>query len=351
MPTIQKLLAAGACVVLVSHLGRPKGGPNPKYSLAPVAKRLSELLGQPIALAPDCVGDDVERLVSELAPGSALLLENVRFHPEEEKNDAAFAAQLGRFADVYVNDAFGTAHRAHASTEGVARVLKQQGKPAVAGYLMKKELDYLGNALENPVRPFVAILGGVKVKDKIPVIESLLPKVDKLLIGGAMAYTFYKAAGHEIGKSVLDETSLDFCRDVVANAKGKIDLPIDTVVAESFDNNANRKTVSVDDIPAQFQGMDIGPKTIDRFSNTIKSAKTVVWNGPMGVFEMPNFAIGTQSIARALAAATAAGAITIVGGGDLAAAVEQLGFADLMSHISTGGGASLVPGGKSTARS
>jgi phosphoglycerate kinase len=341
LPTIQALIKKGGRVVLASHLGRPKGGPNPKYSLKPVAERLAELLGQPVTLAPDCVGPEVESLVSALKNGQVLLLENVRFHAEEEKNDSAFATELALLADVYVDDAFGTSHRAHASTEGVPSILKRQGKPALAGYLLKKELDYLGNALENPKRPFVAILGGAKVKDKIAVIEALLPKVDKLIIGGGMAYTFYKAQGLEIGQSLLDENSLEFTRRVLKEADGKIELPTDCVIGKEFSNDTERRTVKVTEIPADFQGLDIGPETIVRFSDITKNAKTVLWNGPMGVFEFSNFAAGTRAIAEAMKQATAAGATTIVGGGDSAAAVEQLGYADSITHISTGGGASL----------
>jgi phosphoglycerate kinase len=341
LPTIKKLTMEKAKVVLASHLGRPKGGPNPKYSLAPVAERLASLLGQPVTLAPDSVGQEVTSLVDALLPGEVLLLENVRFHPEEEKNDSDYAKELASLADVYVDDAFGTAHRAHASTEGVPSVLKSEGKPAVAGYLLKKELDYLGSALDQPKRAFVAILGGAKVKDKIAVIEALLPKVDKLIIGGGMAYTFYKANGLEIGQSLLDESSLDFCRRVLVEGHGKIELPNDCMVGKDFSNDTERKVVDVAEMPADFQGLDIGPKTIERFTTIIKNAQTILWNGPMGVFEFSNFATGTRAIAEAMAEATKAGATTIVGGGDSAAAVEQLGFAEDMTHISTGGGASL----------
>jgi phosphoglycerate kinase len=271
------------------------------------------------------------------------MLENLRFSPREEANDATMSFELAALADVYVNDAFGAAHRAHASTAGVAEVMTDAtvGKPAVAGFLMRKELDFLGRALASPERPFVAILGGAKVKDKIPVIENLLPKVDKLIIGGGMAYSFYKANGLEIGQSLLDEGSLDFCRRVLTEGHGKIELPNDCVVAREFDNDAERRVVKVGEIPPDFQGMDIGPETAARFAAVIGGAKTVVWNGPMGVFEMPHFAAGTRAVAEALARATEAGATTIVGGGDSAAAVEQMGFGERMSHISTGGGASL----------
>jgi phosphoglycerate kinase len=341
LPTIKALISKGARVILASHLGRPKGGPNPKYTLAPVAARLSALLGQSIAFADESVGEEVEGLAAALKNGQVLLLENVRFHPEEEKNGAEYAAQLAKLADIYVDDAFGTSHRAHASTEGVPSILKSQGKPAVAGYLLKKELDYLGSALDEPKRPFVAILGGAKVKDKIAVIEALLPKVDKLIIVGGMAYTFYKGQGLEIGQSLLDENSLDFTRRILIEGKGKIELPSDSVVGKDFSNDTESKTVKIGNIPADFQGLDIGPETIERFTAIIKTAKTVLWNGPAGVFEFPNFAVGTRAIAEALKEATEAGATTIVGGGDSAAAVEQLGFADSITHISTGGGASL----------
>ena len=338
LPTLEYLIKQGAKVVLASHLGRPKGGPAPKYSLAPVAARLSELLGKPVPLAPDSVGDAVAAQVNTLKNGDVLLLENVRFYPEEEANDPAFAQKLASLADVYVNDAFGTAHRAHASTEGVAHHL-----PAVAGYLLKKELDYLGSNVDNPKRPFVAILGGVKVKDKIPVIESLLPKVDTLIICGAMAYTFFKAKGYEIGKSLLDTGSLAFAQRVLAETGDKLMLPVDVTIADGnpFDGHPDAlKTdvVAVDKIPADWEGVDIGPVTVKAFSVVIGGAATVIWNGPAGIFEFDRFAAGTRGIAQALADSHA---VTIVGGGDLAAAVEKLGFADRMTHISTGGGASL----------
>ena len=340
LPTIRALVARGARTILVSHLGRPKGKPEDaaKYTMRPVAERLSGLLGQTVALAPDCVGEEVERLAAGLTDGQVLLLENVRFHPEEEKNDAAFAAQLARLADLYVNDAFGTAHRAHASTEGVAHLL-----PAVAGYLMQKELEYLGSALADPKRPFVALLGGAKVKDKISVIDNLLGKVDRLIIGGGMAYTFLKSQGLEIGDSLLDEGSLDFCRDAMQRAGDRLLLPTDVVVADAnpFEvgpDAVQSKTVPVNAIPVGWQGVDIGPETRKRFADAVQGAGTVVWNGPMGIFEFARFAEGTRSMAAALAES---GATTIVGGGDSAAAVEELGFADRITHISTGGGASL----------
>jgi len=340
LPTIQYLLRQGAKTILVSHLGRPKGKPEDKerFTLKPVAERLSELLGKPVPLAPDCVGPEVEKMVQAMKDGDVLLLENVRFHPEEEKNDPEFAKQLAALAEVYVNDAFGTAHRAHASTEGVTKYL-----PGVAGYLMQREIEYLGGALANPKRPFIAVLGGAKVKDKIPVIENLVSKVDRLLIGGGMAYTFLKAQGKEIGQSLLDADSLDFCREMLAKAGDKILLPVDVVVAdgnpfEKGPDGVQTRVVSVDAIPADWQGVDIGPETQRRFAEAVKGAGTVVWNGPMGIFEFERFAVGTRAMAQAL---VDSGAVTIVGGGDSAAAVEQLGFAEKMTHISTGGGASL----------
>ena len=338
LPTLQYLVGKGARVILASHLGRPKGGPTPKFSLAPVAERLAQLLGQPVPLAPDSVGPEVQTLVDGLQDGDVLLLENVRFYPEEEKNDPEYAAKLAALAEVYVNDAFGTAHRAHASTEGVAHHL-----PAVAGFLLKKELDYLGSTVENPERPFVAILGGAKVKDKIPVIESLLPKVDTLIVVGGMAYTFFKAQGLEIGKSLLDTNSLDFVQKVQAEAGDKLMLPVDVVVTDGnpFDGgeaDLNTKVVSVREIPADWEGADIGPATLKAITAVLQGAKTVIWNGPAGIFEFAKFAEGTKGIAQALADSSAT---TIVGGGDSAAAVEKLGFADQMTHISTGGGASL----------
>ena len=338
LPTIEYLIDHNARVVLASHLGRPKGGPTPKYSLAPVAERLSQLLGKPVPLAPDSVGPEVTALVNGLGDGDALLLENVRFYPEEEKNDPAYAEKLASLADLYVNDAFGTAHRAHASTEGVAHHL-----PAVAGYLMKKELDYLGSNVDNPVRPFVAILGGAKVKDKISVIEALLPKVDTLIIVGGMAYTFFKAQGLKIGHSLLDSTSLDFAKRLQDENGSKLMLPVDVMVADGnpFDVDASTlhtKVVPVGEIPADWEGVDIGPVTVKAVAAVLQGAKTVIWNGPAGIFEFDQFAAGTKGIAQALADSTAT---TIVGGGDSAAAVEKLGFAEQMTHISTGGGASL----------
>lgn len=341
LPTINYLLEKGAAVILMSHLGRPKGKIAPKYSVAPAATRLGELISKPVTLVSATETDPlgIEEAKGQTAPGTVVMLENTRFTDGEEGNDPTLSAQLATLADVYVNDAFGAAHRAHASTEGVAHVVKNAGKPAVGGYLMQKELDFLGKAIADPARPFVAILGGAKVKDKIPVIESLLPKVDTLIVGGGMAYTFYKAAGHEIGKSLLDETSLEFCASLLCD--DKIVLPQDCVVAPAFSNDAPATTVKVSEIPADQEGLDIGPASVAAFAEIIKGAKTVIWNGPMGVFEMSNFAHGTAGVAQALAEATALGATTIIGGGDSAAAAEQLGFADKITHISTGGGASL----------
>ncbi|MGE5599349.1 MAG: phosphoglycerate kinase [Bacteroidota bacterium] len=337
LPTIKYLCEQGAKVILASHFGRPKGGPNPKYSLAPVAKRLGELLGRSAAMAEDCVGPAVQAAVDALAPGDVLLLENVRFHPEEEKNDREFAKKLASLADLYVNDAFGTAHRAHASTAGVAEFLR----PAAAGFLMQKEIEIMGKAISRPERPFVAILGGAKVKDKIGVITNLLEKVDTLIIGGGMAYTFLKAKGCEIGRSLLDAENVSFAAQMMQTAASKgvrLLLPVDTVVTDDLKNPTMSKIVPSDRIPADLEGVDIGPDTIKLFAAAIKGAKTVVWNGPMGVFEVPRFAAGTKAVAQAMAES---GAVTIVGGGDSAAAVEQMGFADRMTHISTGGGASL----------
>ena len=334
LPTIQYLIDNGAKVILMSHLGRPKGGPDPKYSLAPAAKRLGELLGQPVGMAPDCIGDEVEKRVAALQPGDVLLLENVRFHAEEEQNDAAFAQQLARLGDVYVNDAFGSAHRAHASTEAVARRLPA----AVAGFLMEAEIDSLGRALEAPERPFVAILGGAKISDKVKVIEHLLSKVDRLLIGGGMANTFLKAKGCEMGASLVEDAALDTARHLMASAGDKLMLPVDLVIADKFDPAAGWQHVASGRVTSGWRAMDISLKTVALFSAEIVKAKTIVWNGPMGVFEFPRFARGTNAIAQAVAAS---GATSIVGGGDSVAAVQQAGVADRISHLSTGGGASL----------
>ena len=336
LPTIKYLLEHKAAVILCSHLGRPKGEFNMKYSLAPVAKRLSEKLGFEVKLAKDVIGPDAKKLAAEVKPGQAVLLENVRFHAEEEKNDPAFAKELASMADIYVSDAFGTVHRAHASTAGVAQYL-----PAVAGFLIGKELNFLGKAVTDPERPFVAILGGAKVKDKIGVITNLIEKVDTLLIGGGMAYTFMKATGGEIGNSLCDDERLSLALELLdkAKAKGvKLLLPVDNVCGKEFNNDTEQMICESGKIPEGWEGLDIGPKTVELFSKEIKAAKTVVWNGPMGVFEMPNFAKGTLAIATAMAESDAT---TIIGGGDSAAAVTQMGLASKMSHISTGGGASL----------
>ncbi len=340
LPTIKKIINEGGKAILMSHLGRPKGGPNPKYSLAPAAKRLSELLGKEVKMAPDCIGEEVKKLVESMQGGDVLLLENVRFYAEEEKNDAGFAAKLAELGDVYVNDAFGSAHRAHASTEGVTKYINT----AVAGYLMQKELDYLGSALAEPKRPYCAILGGAKISGKIDVINNLIDKVDTLIIGGGMAFTFFKAQGKEIGSSLLEAEKLDLAKELLdkfAGSKVKLLLPVDVVVADEFKNESVGTTVSVDAIPATKMGLDIGPESVALFSDAIKNSKTIVWNGPMGVFEFDNYATGTFAIAKALADATAEGAITVIGGGDSAAAIAKAGLEDKVTHVSTGGGASL----------
>jgi phosphoglycerate kinase len=340
LPTIKKIIADGGKVILMSHLGRPKGKPKPEFSLKPVAEHLSKLLGKPVAFATDCIGAPAQSAVAKMQNGDCLLLENLRYHNEEEANDEGFAKQLASLGDVYVNDAFGSAHRAHASTEGVTKFLKV----AVAGYLMQKELDFLGSAIEKPVRPFVAILGGAKISGKIDVIQNLLAKVDTLIIGGGMAYTFFKAQGLEIGKSLLEEDKVELAKKILDEAgksKVKFLLPVDCVVASDFKNEAEKKVVAKNAIPADWQSLDIGPESVALFSKEILGAKTVVWNGPMGVFEMPNFAVGTKAIAKALVEATKRGTITIIGGGDSAAAITQAGYAKDVSHVSTGGGASL----------
>lgn len=343
LPTIKKLLADGGRVILCSHLGKPKGEPKPELSLAPVAKRLSELLGKEVVFAADdnVVGENAKAAVNAMKDGDVVLLQNTRYRAEETKNGEEFSKELGSLADIFVNDAFGTAHRAHCSTVGVVSYVKE----AVAGYLIGKELKYLGNAVENPVRPFVTILGGAKVADKLSVIENLLNKADTLIIGGGMAYTFLAAKGYGVGKSLLDTEKIDYCRDMLKKAeeKGvKILLPVDCNIADHFpdpiDAPIDVKTVDADKIPADYEGLDIGPKTSELFANEVKNAKTVVWNGPMGVFENPTLAEGTIAVAKSLAETDA---VTIIGGGDSAAAVNTLGFGDKMTHISTGGGASL----------
>ena len=336
LKTIRYLIDHHAKVILCSHLGRPKGEFNPKYSLAPVAEYLSKVLGQPVQMAKDVIGDSAKAICASLKEGEVALLENVRFHKEEEKNDPEFSKALASLAEIYVNDAFGTAHRAHASTAGVAAYL-----PAVCGYLIQKEITVMGNALANPKRPFIAILGGAKVSDKIGVISNLLDKVDTLIIGGGMAYTFMKALGYSIGTSICEDDKLDLAQEMMAKAKEKnvkFLIPLDNVVADKYDENANHHVADSDQIPDGWMGLDIGPKTQELFTSALKGAGTVVWNGPMGVSEWKNFAAGTVAVAKAVAES---GAVSIIGGGDSAAAVEQLGFADKMTHISTGGGASL----------
>ncbi len=335
LPTIQYLLDHGASLVLMSHLGRPKEGPDPKFAMDPVAAKLSELLDKPVKKLDDCVGPEVEAAVKAMQPGDVTLLENTRFHKEEKKNETAFAAQLASLGEVYVNDAFGSAHRAHASTAGVTDTLR----PAVAGFLLEKELEYLGGALANPVPPFLAIMGGAKISDKIAVIENLLSQVDSLLIGGGMANTFFVAQGFDVGNSLVEEEAIDTAKKLLADYADKLILPVDCIIAAEFKADAEAQVVPVDEVPEGWMILDIGPATIAHFANRLAAAKTVVWNGPMGVFEFPRFAQGTFAIARALAELPEA--TTIIGGGDSAAAVEQSGLADKMSHISTGGGASL----------
>src|SRR5271167_2525708 len=341
LPTLKLAIQKGGRLVLASHLGRPKGGPDPKYSLKPAAKKLEELLGQPVLFAADCVGPGAEGQSKALRDGEVLVLENVRFHPEEEKNDESFSKQLAALCDsVFVCDAFGSAHRAHASVVGITKFVKQ----SAAGLLMERELAYIGKAISNPTRPFVAILGGAKVSDKIEVVENLMKVADAMLIGGGMAYTFLKSQGLEIGKSLVEQDKLDLARKILADAKArnfKLLLPVDHVVAPAFKADAPATVVAVANTPADQMGLDIGPQTVAAYAAEISRAKTILWNGPMGVFEMPAFAAGTLAIAKAVAAATGAGATSIVGGGDSVAAVQQSGVAGAISHISTGGGASL----------
>jgi phosphoglycerate kinase len=339
LPTIRYLLQHGAAVILMSHLGRPDGQVVEKLRLAPVAHRLGELLGLPVTMAPDSIGPQVEALVQSLQPGQVLLLENLRFHKAEEKNEAAFARQLASFGELYVNDAFGTAHRAHASTEGVTHYL-----PSVAGFLMEKEMNFLGSALENPQRPFAAIVGGAKISDKISVLKRLVGMVDVLLVGGGMANTFLKAEGYEIGDSLFEESKLDIARDLIVSARQRgitCILPTDVVIADRFAADAEHKVVASSAVPAGWRILDIGPATVEAFRQALSNAQTIIWNGTLGVAEMPAFARGTEAIIEILTQRTAAGATTIIGGGDSAAAVEQAGSANHMTHVSTGGGASL----------
>jgi phosphoglycerate kinase len=334
LPTIRYGIEHGAILVLASHLGRPKGKPKPEFSLAPAAERLSELLGKKVLFAKDCIGPDVDKVVSAAQPGDVVLLENLRFHPEEEANDPGFAKQLAALTPLYINDAFGSAHRAHASTEGITHFVKQ----AAAGFLMEKELRYLGGALESPQRPFVAILGGAKISDKIEVIENLLGKVDHLLIGGAMMFTFLKSQGKNIGKSLCEVDKLELARELLARAQSRISLPVDAVAGRGPDDEASAHVVPSGEIPEEEMGLDIGPKTVSAYAAIIRPAKTIVWNGPMGVFEKDAFASGTFAVAKSVAESQA---VSIVGGGDSAAAVAKAGLADQITHISTGGGASL----------
>jgi phosphoglycerate kinase len=333
LPTIQYLVDNRARVILMSHLGRPKGKAKEELRMAPVGKRLSELLDQPVKVMDDCISPEVRTTIESLAEGQVVLLENLRFHPEESENDPAFARQLASLAELYVNDAFGTAHRAHASTAGVANYL-----PAVAGFLLEKEIEFLGKAMDSPGRPFIAILGGAKISDKIGVVENLLGKVDRLLIGGGMANTFLKAQGLEVGDSLVEDDALNTARDLLIRASEKLLLPVDVVIADEFANDAASMTVSVGNVPTGWRILDIGMETVRHFTGALAGAKTVVWNGPMGVFEFSNFAAGTVALARALAGLEAT---TIIGGGDSAAAIQQAGLADEITHISTGGGASL----------
>jgi phosphoglycerate kinase len=340
LPTIKKIIANGGKAILMSHLGRPKGKVNPKYSLKPCAEKLSELLNKEVKIAHDCIGENVKVMVDSLNPGDVLILENLRFHEEEEKNDPEFAKKLAELGDIYVNDAFGSAHRAHASTEGVTKYIST----SVAGYLMEKELNYLGKALSEPKRPYCAILGGAKISGKIDVINNLLDKVDTLIIGGGMAYTFYKAQGYEIGTSLLEAEKVDLAKELLDKVKTKklnFLLPLDVVVASEFNNDSPSEVKKINEMPSDKMGLDIGPATIELFSEAIKKSKTIIWNGPMGVFEFDNFAKGTNAIATALVEATSNGAITVIGGGDSAAAISKAGLEDKVSHVSTGGGASL----------
>ena len=340
-PTIEYILAQGGRLALMSHLGRPKGERSPKMSLKPCVEVLSKLIGKKVGFVDDCIGEKVEKAVAALREGEVLLLENLRFYKEEEKNDPGFSKKLAALADIYVNDAFGTAHRAHASTEGVIKFVK----PAASGFLMEKELRYLVGAVEKPERPFVAILGGAKISGKIDVISNLLPKVDRLLIGGGMAYTFFKAQGLEIGKSLLEEDKIALASELLKKAGKKLLLPVDCVVSDKFDFDSRTvgqlKNTGVDGIDKDWEALDIGPKTVELFAGALKDARTVIWNGPMGVFEIPALAKGTEEIARKIAGITDKGAVSIIGGGDSVAAVEKMGLAGRMTHISTGGGASL----------
>jgi len=337
LPTVNKIISDGGRCILMSHLGRPKGEVNMKYSLRPVAQHLAGLLNRPVNFADDCIGGDTKSFVESMKDGDILLLENLRFHKEEEKNDETFSKELASYGDIYINDAFGSAHRAHASTVGVTKYISK----CAAGYLMQKELDYLSKVITSPEHPFISILGGSKISGKIDVIKNLLPKADKILIGGGMVFTFFKAMGYGIGNSLLEEDKVDLAKELLKEAGGKLVLPEDIVIGDKMENDASRKTVSANGIPGGWIGMDIGEKTIDAFNREILQARTVVWNGPMGVFELDNFAKGTFAIAKALADATRKGAVTVIGGGDSAAAIAKAGLEKQVSHVSTGGGASL----------
>ncbi len=333
LPTIKYVLDQGASVILMSHLGRPKGGPDPEFSLKAASEVLSGLLGKPVQMAPDCVGPEVEKMAKALKPGDVLMLENTRFHAGEEKNDLDLAKQMAALGEVYVNDAFGSAHRAHSSTEGVARFL-----PAVSGFLMEQELEYLGRAVSNPEHPYIAILGGAKISDKILVVETLLAKCDQLIVGGGMANTFLAAKGYNMRDSLVETASVDMARSIMAKAGDKLILPVDAVIADKFEAEADSHVVDVDKIPAGWRVMDVGPRTLELYKRALNGAKLIVWNGPLGVFEMPRFAEGTFVLARLLAES---GATTVIGGGDSASAVKEAGVAKQMTHVSTGGGASL----------
>ncbi|MBU1098276.1 MAG: phosphoglycerate kinase [Ignavibacteriae bacterium HGW-Ignavibacteriae-2] len=340
IPTIKKIMGDGGKAILMSHLGRPKGERKPEFSMKPTAAKLSERLGVEVKFADDCIGEDVKAIVDNMKEGDVVILENLRYHKEEEKNDPEFSKKLAELGDVYINDAFGSAHRAHASTEGVTKYINI----CASGYLMQKELDYLGKAIADPKRPFTAILGGAKISGKIDVIQNLLGKVDTLIIGGGMAYTFYKAQGLEIGHSLLEEDKIELAKELLdkfESSKVNVLMPVDVVVAPTFDNEASRTIVDISSIPSDQQGLDIGPKTIELFEEAVLKSKTVIWNGPMGVFEFPNFAVGTNAIAQALAKATENGAVTVVGGGDSASAIKKAKLSDKVTHVSTGGGASL----------
>jgi phosphoglycerate kinase len=333
LPTIKYVLDQGASLILMSHLGRPKGGFDPEFSLKEAAEVLAGYLGFPVQMAPDCIGPEVEKMVKALKPGGVIMLENTRFHPEEEQNDLELAKKLAALGDVYINDAFGSAHRAHSSTEGVAHYL-----PAVSGFLMEQELEYLGRATANPEHPYIAILGGAKISDKILVVENLLAKCDKLIIGGGMANTFLAAEGLNMQDSLVEAGSVDTAKAILAKSRTRIVLPVDAVIADKFDAEANCRTVEVDKIPAGWRILDVGPRTLELYKETLKGAKLIVWNGPVGVFEIPKFAEGTFALARLLAES---GATTVIGGGDTASAVKKAGVAKQMTHVSTGGGASL----------